>query len=110
MKTPVSQIQYLPKKHFIEVWLLIENRQFHFPFSRKVDKFANYHWQIITHKRSFGELLRFNKHIFYEVMNLLWMFSQDESIKLPANVGDFGTSEQTLRFKKPFEFEFEIEM
>ena len=108
MKTRVSKIQFLPKKNFIEVWMLIGNRQFHFTFNLKVDQIANYHLQIITHQRSFGEIFRFNQHIVDEVMNLVWMFSQGESIKFPASVGDFGNPENALTFQKPFEFEIEV--
>ena len=110
MKTQVSKLQFLPKKNFVEVWMLIGNRQFHFTFSLKVHKITNEHLRIITHQRSFGEIFRFNQHIVDEVMNLVWMFYQGASIKLPATVGDFGTSEQALRFQKPLEFEFEIEV
>ncbi|MDF5729029.1 MAG: hypothetical protein PUP92_13635 [Rhizonema sp. PD38] len=108
MKTQVSKIQFLHKNNFVDVWMLIGNTQFHFTFSLKVDQITNAHLQIITHQKSFGKIFRFNQHIVDEVMNLVWMFYQGASIKLPATVGDFGTPEHARKIQKLFEFEIEV--
>lgn len=102
MNTQVLKIQPNNDVNSLKVYVLIDDEQHEFTFSRQFDTIANKQLQIITHDTSFGEIFRCNQHIVDEVMSIVRKFFQGENPTLPQDVGNFGTLEDALKLQKPF--------
>jgi hypothetical protein len=102
MKTQVLSIQHISEDDSLQVWMSIGDKQQKFTFSRDFDQIGKHQLQIITYGSDFGETFKFNQHIVGEVINLVKQCYQGNHIRLPQEVGDFGTPEAALALQKPF--------
>jgi hypothetical protein len=105
MKTQVLTIKPQPDVNSLEVSMAIGECQHQFTFSREFDQIGDRQLQIITYNRDFGETFKYNQHIVAEVTNLVRQFYKGEEVKLPQEVGDFGTPSEALALQKPFKIE-----
>lgn len=102
MITQVSNIQQGNNADSLTVTMSIGDKDRQFTFTRKYDRIGDRTLQIITYDSDFGETFKFNQQIVAEVMKLVRQFYAGNRVKLPQDVGDFGTQEQALALQKPF--------
>ena len=57
----------------------------------------------IAEDPQFSKLFRFNDHIATNTIELVAKMINEKVVKLPVDVGDFGTCEQALAQQKPFD-------
>lgn len=102
MKTQVLKIQPLTENDSLQVSIAIGNQQNKFTFSRNFEQIGEHKFAIITYNNNFGETFKFNQHLVTEVINLVKQYYQGNQIKLPQEIGDFGTAEMSLALQKRF--------
>lgn len=108
MEIHVLNIQPLPRRHSVEVWMLIGNRKCHFRFTRRVKQLANRQLEIISYENTFEEMFRFNPEIVNRVIDLVRKFDKGKQVKLPDVVGNFDNSRQASVSRRSCPFEIDM--
>ena len=103
MKVKVLSIEPAQQLNSHEVLLSIDGDRQIFQFTTEVNQVGDRRVQTTHGDRKFSTLFRFNQRVAMNITKLVVIFYNREVVELPADVGNFVTTEEALSKLKSFE-------